>query len=304
MRLLTSFGGMAAGVLATVLGGAAMAQDLEIVGRPHDKLMGFQPAATELARDLQGLDHLILVIITVITIFVTGLLIWVTIRFNQKRNPKPATFTHNSPLEVAWTVVPIVILVFIGAFSLPVLFKQQEIPVGDITIKVTGYQWYWGYEYVDEGVAFDSYMIGAPATGGDNRLTPEVSAQLAEAGYTDEEFLLATDTAVVVPVGKTVVMQVTGADVIHSWTIPAFGVKQDAVPGRLAQLWFSADREGVYFGQCSELCGIAHAYMPITVKVVSEEVYAKWLEAAKAGDVVLSAADVAAYSAVKVAANN
>ena len=304
MRLLTSFGGVAAGVLATVLGGAAMAQDLEIVGRPHGKLTGFQPAATELARDLQGLDHMILIIISVITVFVTGLLILVMIRFNQKRNPKPATFTHNSPLEVAWTVVPILILVFIGAFSLPVLFKQQEIPVGDITIKVTGYQWYWGYEYVDEGVAFDSYMIGAPATGGDNRLTPEVSAQLPDAGYTDDEFLLATDTAVVVPVGKTVVMQVTGADVIHSWTIPAFGVKQDAVPGRLAQLWFSAEREGVYFGQCSELCGIAHAYMPITVKVVSEEVYAKWLEAAKAGDVVLSAADVAEYSAVKVAANN
>jgi cytochrome c oxidase subunit 2 len=304
MRLLTSFGGLAAGVLAAVLGGAAMAQDLEIVGRPHDKLTGFQPAATELARDLQGLDHMILIIISVITVFVTGLLILVMIRFNQKRNPKPATFTHNSPLEVAWTVVPILILVFIGAFSLPVLFKQQEIPVGDITIKVTGYQWYWGYEYVDEGVSFDSYMIGAPATGGDNRLTPEVSAQLADAGYTDDEFLLATDTAVVVPVGKTVVMQVTGADVIHSWTIPAFGVKQDAVPGRLAQLWFNAEREGIYFGQCSELCGIAHAYMPITVKVVSEEVYAKWLEAAKAGDVVLSAADVAEYSAVKVAANN
>lgn len=304
MRLLTSFGGMAAGLLATVLGSAAMAQDLEIVGRPLDKGTGFQPAATELARDLQGLDHLILIIITVITIFVTGLLIWVIIRYNEKRNAKPATFTHNSPLEVAWTVIPILILVFIGAFSLPVLFKQQEIPEGDITIKVTGYQWYWGYEYVDEGVSFDSYMIGAPATGGDNRLTPEVSAQLAEAGYTDDEFLLATDTAVVVPVGKTVVMQVTGADVIHSWTIPAFGVKQDAVPGRLAQLWFNAEREGVYFGQCSELCGIAHAYMPITVKVVSEEVYAQWLEAAKAGDVVLSAADLEAYSAVKLAAKN
>lgn len=313
MRPLTSFGGFAAGVVATVTGSAAMAQGLEIVGRPHDKAMGFQPAATELARDLQGLDHMILIIISVITVFVTALLIWVIIRFNEKRNAKPATFTHNSPLEVAWTVVPIVILVFIGAFSLPVLFKQQEIPAGDITIKVTGYQWYWGYEYVDDGitqdetaepVAFESYMIGAPATGGDNRLTPEVSTQLAEAGYTDDEFLLATDTAVVVPVGKTVVMQVTGADVIHSWTVPAFGVKQDAVPGRLAQLWFKAEREGIYFGQCSELCGIAHAYMPITIKVVSEPVYAQWLEAAKAGDVVLSAADVEAYSAVKVASGN
>ncbi len=187
----------------------------------------------------------------------------------RRRNPKPATFTHNSPLEVAWTMVPIVILVFIGAFSLPVLFKQQEIPEADITIKATGYQWYWGYEYVDEDVAFDSFMIGSPATGGDNMMTPEVEQQLVAAGYAKEQFLLATDTAVVIPVGKTVVMQVTGADVIHAWTIPAFGVKQDAVPGRLAQLWFKADQEGIYFGQCSELCGMDHAYMPITVKVVS-----------------------------------
>ncbi|MFN7224086.1 MAG: cytochrome c oxidase subunit II [Paracoccaceae bacterium] len=304
MRLWNQIGGVAASVLGLMAGHAAVAQGLGIVGSPHDKGTGFQPAATELARDLQGLDWMILVIITVITVFVTALLIWVIIRFNEKRNAKPATFTHNSPLEVGWTVVPIIILIFIGAFSLPVLFKQQEIPVGDITIKVTGYQWYWGYEYVDDGVAFESYMIGAPATGGDNRLTPEVSTQLADAGYSDREFLLATDTAVVVPVGKTIVMQVTGSDVIHSWTIPAFGVKQDAVPGRLAQLWFKAEREGIYFGQCSELCGIAHAYMPITVKVVSEEVYAQWLEAAKAGDVVLSAADVEAFSAVKVAASN
>ena len=170
----------------------------------------------------------------------------------------------------------------IGAFSLPVLFKQQEIPEGDLTIKVTGYQWYWGYEYIGEDLAYDGYMIGSPFTGGDNRMTPEVEAQLVEAGYRKEDFLLATDTAVVVPVGKTVVMQVTGADVIHSWTIPAFGVKQDAVPGRLAELWFTAEKEGVYFGQCSELCGLAHAYMPITVKVVNQATYDAWLEASKA----------------------
>src|SRR6056297_4297603 len=237
----------------------ARAQDgLEIIGKPEQGGMGFQPAATELARDLQWLDGMILVIITAITIFVCALLLIVIFRFNRKSNPNPASFTHNQPLEVAWTIVPIVILVFIGAFSLPVLFKQQEIPEGDINIKVTGYQWYWGYEYTDHEFAFDSYMIGAPATGGDNRLTPEVEEQLVEAGYSKDEFLLATDTAVVVPVGKTVVMTVTGADVIHSWTIPAFGVKQDAVPGRLAQLWFEAEREGVYFGQCSELCGQAH----------------------------------------------
>jgi len=267
--------------LATLFAAPATAQDgLEIIGAPEQGALGFQPAATELARDLQWLDGLILVIITVITLFVCALLVMVILRYNRRANPTPASFTHNSPLEVAWTVVPIVILVFIGAFSLPVLFKQQEIPEGDIHIKVTGYQWYWGYEYTDHEFEFDSYMIGAPATGGDNMLTDEVRAQLEEAGYSENEFLLATDTAVVVPVNKVVVMTVTGADVIHSWTIPAFGVKQDAVPGRLAQLWFKAEKEGVYFGQCSELCGQAHAYMPITVKVVSEEAYEAWLDGA------------------------
>lgn len=278
MKRFFTLSGLMAGFAAT----AAQAQDnLEIIGAPVDGKMGFQPAATELARDLQWLDGMILVIITIITLFVTGLIAWVAIRYNAKRNPESATFTHHTPVEVAWTVVPIVILVFIGAFSLPVLFKQQEIPEADITIKVTGYQWYWDYEYVDEGFEFSSYMIGAPATGGTNQKSPEVIAQLEAAGFSEEEFLLATDTSVVIPVGKTIVMQVTGGDVIHAWTIPAFGVKQDAVPGRLAELWFKAEQEGVYFGQCSELCGLNHAYMPITVKVVSEEAYAEWLVGAK-----------------------
>jgi len=272
---------MLSGLFAALTSLPAHAQDaLEIVGKPHQGGLGFQPAATELARDLQSLDHLILIIITAICVFVVGLIAWVIVRFNRRTNPTPASFTHNTPVEIAWTVVPIIILVFIGAFSLPVLFKQQEIPDADITIKVTGYQWYWGYEYVDEGFAFDSYMIGQPATGGNYVLTPEVEDMLVEAGYSRDEFLLATDTAVVVPVGKTIVMNVTGADVIHSWTVPAFGVKQDAVPGRLAQLWFKAEREGIYFGQCSELCGKDHAYMPITVKVVSEEAYKEWLQGA------------------------
>ncbi|MDU8910344.1 cytochrome c oxidase subunit II [Aestuariicoccus sp. MJ-SS9] len=273
---------MMTGLMASLLATPTLAQEgLEIVGRPSDAGTGFQPAATELARELQWLDGMVLVIITAIVLFVTALLIYCIVRFNERANPKAASFTHNTPIEIAWTVVPIVILVFIGAFSLPVLFNQQEIPEGDVTIKVTGYQWYWGYEYVGEDLVYDSYMIGSPFTGGDNSLTPEVREQLVEAGYSEEEFLLATDTSVVVPVGKTVVMQVTGGDVIHSWTIPAFGVKQDGVPGRLAELWFNADREGVYFGQCSELCGQAHAYMPITVKVVSEEAYEAWLAASK-----------------------
>lgn len=272
---------MLTGLLGALAAGPALAQDgLEIIGRPTNGSMGFQPAVTELARDIHWLDGMVNVIMFAIVIFVTGLMGYCIVRYNQKANTKPASFTHHTPVEIAWTIVPIVILVGIGAFSLPVLFKQQEIPTADITIKATGYQWYWGYEYVDHEFGFDSYMIGSPATGGDNRLTPEVEAQLTEAGYSRDEWLLATDTAVVVPVNKTIVMQMTGGDVIHSWTIPAFGVKQDAVPGRLAELWFKAEQEGIYFGQCSELCGIAHAYMPITVKVVSQEAYDAWLEGA------------------------
>jgi len=272
MRLKT----LGTSLLAVLAGGAATAQDLEIIGAPTQGELGFQPAATELARDLQWLDSMLLVIITAITLFVVALLVICIVRFNEKSNPEPATFTHNTPIEVAWTVIPIVILVFIGAFSLPVLFKQQEIPEPDVFVKATGYQWYWGYEYPDQEIEFDSYMIGSDFG---NMLTPEVSAQLAEAGYTDEHFTLATDTAIVVPTGKTVVVQVTAADVIHSWTIPAFGVKQDAVPGRLAELWFEVDEgmEGIYFGQCSELCGLSHAYMPITVKAVTQDVYDAWV---------------------------
>lgn len=268
---LTSFGTAIWASAGLMLAGAANAQevtqDLEVIGAPTLSGVGWQPAATELARDIHWLDNMLLVIITAISLFVTGLLAWVVIRYNRKANPNAATFTHHSMLEVAWTVVPIAILVFIGAFSLPVLFKQQEIPEADITIKVTGYQWYWGYEYEDEGVAFDSFMLARE--------------ELADFGYEDSLYRLATDTAVVVPIGKTIVMNVTGADVIHSWTIPAFGVKQDAVPGRLAQLWFAAEKEGIFFGQCSELCGKDHAYMPITVKVVSQETYDTWIAAAK-----------------------
>ena len=274
---------MLSGLAAAGLAVPAFAQDSsEIIGTPTDKAMGFQPAATELARDLQWLDGMINVIIIAIVLFVTALLIAVMIRYNRRANPTPASFTHNTPIEILWTVVPILTLLFIGAYSLPILFKQQEIPEGEINIKVTGYQWYWGYEYVDEGVAFEANMIGNAYTEGDLTLTPETEQALIDAGYSGKEFLLATDNAVVVPVGAVIVMQLTGGDVIHSWTVPAFGVKQDAVPGRLSQLWFAAEKEGIYFGQCSELCGIAHAYMPITVKVVSQETYDQWLVEAKA----------------------
>ena len=238
-------------------------EGLPIVGVPREGAVDFQPASTNLARDLQWLDGLVHVIMFGVVLFVFALLITVIVRYNRARNTVPARFTHNSPVEIAWTIVPILILVFIGAFSLPVLFEQQEIPEGDVRIKVTGYQWYWGYEYEDEGIAFEGFM-----------LAPE---ELADYGYSEDLYRLATDTAVVVPTGATVVMGVTGADVIHSWSVPAFGVKQDAIPGRLAELWFEAEREGVYFGQCYELCGKDHAYMPITVKVVSPEAYREWL---------------------------
>lgn len=272
MRIISKIFGVIAGMSAM----PALAQDgLEIIGIPIDRGLGFQPAVTELARDLQWLDAMILYIITAIVVFVTALMGYVIIRYNRRANPNPASFTHNSPVEIAWTVIPVLILTVIGVYSLPVLFKQQEIPEADLTIKVTGNQWYWGYEYVDHGFGFDSFMIGDGKV-----LNDEVEAELIAAGYSRDEFLLATDTAVVVPVNKIIVMQLTGADVIHSWTIPAFGVKQDAVPGRLAQLWFEADKEGVYFGQCSELCGKDHAYMPITVKVVSQEAYDAWLNGA------------------------
>ena len=272
MRIISKIFGVIAGMSAM----PALAQDgLEIIGVPIDRGLGFQPAVTELARDLQWLDAMILYIITAIVVFVTALMGYVIIRYNRRANPNPASFTHNSPVEIAWTVIPVLILTVIGVYSLPVLFKQQEIPEADLTIKVTGNQWYWGYEYVDHGFGFDSFMIGDGKV-----LNDEVEAELVAAGYTRDEFLLATDTAVVVPVGQIVVMQLTGADVIHSWTIPAFGVKQDAVPGRLAQLWFKAEKAGVYFGQCSELCGKDHAYMPITVKVVSQEAYEEWLKGA------------------------
>ncbi|MCS5601468.1 MAG: cytochrome c oxidase subunit II [Paracoccus sp. (in: a-proteobacteria)] len=260
----------AASGLATtgMMASAAMAQDvlgdLPVIGKPQARGIGFQPASTELARDQQWLDGFVLIIIALITVFVCALLLIVIFRFNSKSNPVPAKFTHNTPIEIVWTLVPVLILVVIGAFSLPALFRSQEMPPNpDLVIKVIGNQWYWSYEYPDNDISFDSLLLA--------------KEELAAAGYSEDEYLLATDNAVVVPVGKTVLLQVTSNDVIHSWTIPAFAIKQDAVPGRIAQAWFNVEREGVFFGQCSELCGINHAYMPIVVKAVSPEKYAAWV---------------------------
>jgi cytochrome c oxidase subunit II len=271
MTFRKTLSGLGAAFGATIIAGMATAQTagmrdgLAIIGAPTPGAIGFQPGVTELARDVRALDAFLLVIMTAIVLFVTALLIWAIIRHNARANPVPATFTHNTRIEVTWTVVPLIILVVIGAFSLPVLFKQQTIPEADVVVKATGYQWYWGYEYPQHGIVYDSFMLRED--------------ELEEFGYGRDEYLLATDTAMVVPTGAVVVVQVTAADVIHSWTIPAFGVKQDGVPGRLAELWFEVEegREGVYFGQCSELCGVNHAYMPITVFAVTQAEYDAWI---------------------------
>jgi len=271
MRIAQAFGGVMTALIAAFWANIAIAQDniqgLERVGKPIQDGMGFQPAATDLMRDIHWFDNFLNYYIGVIVIIVMGLLLFVILRFSAKANPTPATFTHNTPLEVAWIVLPAISLVIIAlTLSLPILFKQLQIPEADLRIKATGNQWYWSYEYQDHEFEFDSIMLEED--------------ELADYGYMADEYMLATDTAIVIPVGKTVVMQITGADVIHAWTIPSFGVKQDAVPGRLAELWFKAEREGLYFGQCSELCGKDHTYMPITVKVVSQEVYDEWLTGA------------------------
>ncbi len=266
MRIASRLSGLGMALGATMLAGVAWAQDgitgLETVGKPHPEGIGFQPASSSLAVDQQWLDHVLLYICIAVTALVVALLIVVILRFNRRANPTPARFSHNTPLEMAWTLIPILILVVLAVNSLPILQKQQTMPEADVTIKVTGNQWFWSYEYPDDGISFDSFKLEKD--------------QLAEYGYAPDEYLLAVDNAVVVPVNKNIVMRVTGSDVIHSWTIPAFAVKQDAVPGRIGLLWFNADKEGIYFGQCSELCGKDHAYMPIVVKVVSEEVYADW----------------------------
>lgn len=271
MALRKMLGGLSAALGATLTATMVTAQTtgmregLEILGAPVPGGIAFQDPATTGAQDLQALDAFLLWIAAAITLFVLGLMLWAAWKHNAKANPEPATFTHNTQIEVAWTIVPLIILVVIGAFSLPVLFRQQTIPVADVVVKATGYQWYWGYEYPEEGISFDSFMLAED--------------ELADYGYSRDEFQLATDTAVVVPTGQTIVVQVTGADVIHSWTIPAFGVKQDGVPGRLAELHFEVlpGLEGIYFGQCSELCGAAHAFMPITVFAVTPEEYEAWL---------------------------
>ena len=251
----------------SLAGGLAQAAE-NVAGRPIDKGTGFQRAVTEVAHDIRWLDDFLMIIIVAISVFVTVLLLIVVVRFNKRANPTPASFTHNAVLEVAWTAVPVLILVVIAVPSLRLLFLQLEVPEPDLTIKATGNQWYWSYQYPDEQIEFDAVMLQKD--------------ELAEYGYTADDFLLAADTRVVVPVNAVVHVLVTASDVLHAWTIPSFGAKIDAVPGRINETWFRAEETGVFFGQCSELCGLNHSYMPIVVEVVSQKDYHAWVRTQQA----------------------
>lgn len=233
-------------------------------GQPEPWGLGFQDAASPIMEQIISFHWLLLVIITVIVLFVTALLGWVCYRCNCRTNPEPAKFHHNTGLEIAWTIVPILILIVIAIPSFRLLYAQHSYPTPDVTIKATGYQWYWNYDYPDQGFSFGSFMIE--------------DGDLQEG----QPRLLSVDADVVVPVDKTVQVLVTSADVIHSWTVPAFGSKIDAVPGKVTRTWFRATETGTFYGQCSELCGQRHAYMPIAVRVVTQEEYDAWVEQAKA----------------------
>jgi cytochrome c oxidase subunit 2 len=236
----------------------------EAYAQPTPWQMNFPAAADDRMAGIIGLHNILLVIITVICLFVLGLLVWVAVRYNAKANPVPSATTHNTFLEVAWTVLPVLILTVIAIPSFRLLYYQDNIPAADVTIKAIGKQWYWTYEYPDNGnFTFNAQMV------------PERRA--AEIGLR----LLATDNRVVVPVGKTIRLITTASDVIHAWSIQPFGVKIDAVPGRLNQTWFKPTREGIFYGHCSELCGIRHAFMPIEVEVVSQERFDAWIAEAQ-----------------------
>ncbi|EMH79738.1 cytochrome c oxidase, subunit II [alpha proteobacterium HIMB114] len=232
--------------------------------QPKDWQLGFQPAVTSIMQDITWMhNYILLPVIIGISVFVLFLMLYLMVKFRESKNPTPSKSTHNVMLEVLWTVIPCLILVVIAVPSFKLLYKEETIPKADVTLKAIGYQWYWGYEYPDEKIAFESVMIE------DKDLKP------------GQPRLLATDTKIVVPVNKVVKVLITSADVNHAWAMPAFGVKRDAIKGRINETWFKAEKEGVYYGQCSELCGIKHAFMPIELHVVSEDKYASWLVEAK-----------------------
>jgi len=256
--------GLAAGAAAAFWGAAAHAEDL--IGQPTDKAIDMQPGVTPLKHDAIFFHNVILLpIITAITLFVLALLLWCIFRYNKRSNPVPARWSHNTPLEIVWTLVPVMILVTIAVFSFKLLFEYHDMPKPYMTVKATGYQWYWGYEYPDQKIPeFVSNIL------------PEDKAKAAGV-----PFRLATTAPLVVPVNKTVQVLTTGADVIHAWAVPAFGVIMDAVPGRVNSTWIRAERIGTYYGSCRELCGTDHAFMPIEVKVVSQADFDAWVAAKK-----------------------
>lgn len=222
--------------------------------------MGLQKSATPIMTDITNFHTGLLWLISIITLFVLGLMIWVMIRYNEKRNPTPSKTTHNTTVEVLWTVIPVIILVVMAVPSFKLLYKEDVIPKADMTFKATGHQWYWSYAFPDHGnFEFDSVMVET------DELKP------------GQPRLLTVDNHIVVPVNKTIKVIVTADDVIHAWAIPAFGVKIDAVPGRLNQTWFKAERTGTFYGQCSELCGVKHGFMPIRVDVVSQQDFDAWV---------------------------
>ena len=245
--------GLAVAGMTLASGGMALA------AQPKPWEITLQEAATPVMENIISFHNLLLVIITVITLFVLALLVIVVVKFNAKANPVPSKTTHNTLIEVAWTLIPVLILVAIAVPSFRLLFQQLDIPKADLTVKVTGKQWYWSYSYPDNGkFEFDSLMA-----------------------QDKQPRLLGVDNEMVVPVNKVIRVQTTGADVIHAFAVPSFGIKIDSIPGRLNETWFKATKVGMYYGQCSELCGKDHAFMPIAVKVVTDQEFASWVEAAK-----------------------
>jgi cytochrome c oxidase subunit 2 len=243
-----------------LLGSAAHAD------QPNPWQIGFQEAASPVMRQMYEFHGMLLVIITVITIFVTFLLAYICVRFYRKVNKTPSKVSHNTLIEIVWTVIPILILIVIAIPSLRLLYKSDVVPEAEMTLKAIGYQWYWGYQYPDHGdIAFDSYMI------------PDDEIDVSKG----QVRLLEVDNRIVLPIDTVIRIQLTAADVIHAFAIPAFGLKVDAVPGRLNEAWVKIEKPGVYRGQCSELCGIGHGFMPIVIEAVSKEEFAAWVEGAK-----------------------
>ena len=261
--MLRKFGGFTAVLVSGLLSYAGAA--LAVEGQAENWQLGLQLAADDRMTAIINLHSFVLYVITLICLFVLGLMVWIVVRYNAKANPTPSATTHNTTLEVLWTIIPVAILVTIAIPSFRLLYFEDVLPKTDMTIKAIGKQWYWSYEYPDNGnFTFDALM-----------LSDRVSAQQMEPR------LLGTNNHVVVPIGKTVRLLTTGADVIHAWAIPAFGVKIDAVPGRINQTWFKANKEGKFYGECSELCGARHPFMPIEVEVVSQERFDQWVMEAK-----------------------